>query len=195
MEFFDDAYDDDFYESDDFYGMSANDDFDEFVDEYDELESDDGLEVMESLFEEAIAAPSREEQDSFLGAIAGIASKILPKVMSVGKTLLPKLVSTGKKFIGGLVKKGGGLVRNIMGKARSLKRRGKRLAGQVGSWVKNAARVGSQVVRNTARDLHRKIRQGIPITRNLIERIGNRQVGRGIPVVFPWASHAGINPV
>ncbi|MGB5407104.1 MAG: hypothetical protein WBN43_09995, partial [Thiogranum sp.] len=102
-------YEDDFEDGEDY------EDSDMFEGDYEEFEGldseDDGegdledlydggdLEEMEELMGSAIAARSSNEQDAFLGALASIASKVLPSALRIGKRLLPKLVRTGRKFI------------------------------------------------------------------------------------------------
>ena len=96
-----DAYEDEFdMESEDAYDFE-DDDEDEFdgLEDYLDEEDVDELSAMEDMMEGAIVATNKAEQDSFLGAIASIASKVLPTVLPIAKRVLPRLVKTGKRFI------------------------------------------------------------------------------------------------
>jgi len=47
---------------------------------------------MEALAEAALEAESEEEAEAFIGAIASLASKILPKAISIGRKVLPHVI-------------------------------------------------------------------------------------------------------
>ena len=112
--------------------------------EYEELELEAAdCEEMEALMEAAIYAESEAEEDAFLGAIASIASKVLPKAISIGRKVLPKLVSAGKRFI-------------------SQARRS--------PYARRAAKAGVNVVARTAQDVLRSYSQGRPVSPHYIAR-------------------------
>lgn len=87
---FDDAFDEDWFDEDDGYG------FEMAESDYGYAEGD--IIAMEHLAELAMEAASDEEEDAFIGALASIASKVLPKAIPLAKKLVPKLAQVGKKI-------------------------------------------------------------------------------------------------
>ncbi|MDH3659573.1 MAG: hypothetical protein OEU92_06015, partial [Alphaproteobacteria bacterium] len=127
---FDDGFDEDWFDEDDDFGFEADGDLGY---------AEGDIIAMEHLAELAMEAASDEEEDAFIGALASIAGKVLPKAIPLAKKLLPKLAQAGKK---------------IFDHARK------------SPAVQSAIKTAPTVMRNVARDQAKRLASGQPVDLN-----------------------------
>jgi hypothetical protein len=106
---------------------------------------------MEALAEAIIASESEAEADAFLGAIASIASRVLPKAFSIGKKVLPGLI------------RGARMIVNKVGRSPE---------------GRQIIRALPKLMRNTAADVLQKVADGKPISGDAVMRSLAGQAGR-----------------